>query len=144
MISERLGNWRWSARRLPFLNDPIRLRWRFLSYLVPWVVAVAAFFFVLFPEPPAGTSDSPLQQALQLPVATPLMIALGLAHTFGRSDFPSQTALWVTVSALLVHGCVLLSRTRLAPLIALLALQLLFFGIAVAGCLQLSNLPSGG
>lgn len=133
MISEKRGKGRRLDEALPFLTGPIRLRWRMLSYLVPWLGTVAAFFFLLFPESPTENLESPLKQALEIFVMTPLLAALGLAHFFQGSDAPSQLGFGIAVVGLLGHAGLMLSCRRLAPLAILLGLQLFLLGIGVAG-----------
>jgi hypothetical protein len=133
-----------SAKQIPILKCQLSLRWRILSYLLPWLGTVAAFFFLFFPESPAETSDSRSRQAMELPAGTPLMTAVGLAHSFQWSDFPGGPAVCGAVIGLLAHACIMLSRRSLASLVTLLALQILLLGTGVAGFLHLSNLPAGG
>lgn len=144
MISGERGKGRRVDEAVPFLTGPIRLRWRMLSYLVPWLGTVAAFFFLFFPESPAENQDSPLQQSLEILALTPLLAPLGLAHFFQGSDAPSQLGFGIALVGLLGHAGLMLPCRRLAPLAILLLLQLFLLGIGVAGFFRFANLSSGG
>jgi hypothetical protein len=144
MTFEKGGDEGWIDAPNPILKSRICLRWRILAYLVPWLGTVASFFFLFFPESPAETSDSPLQQSLQILLLAPLMAALGIAHYSQWPDFPSQSAVWIAALAMLGHAGLMLSCRRLVAVAFLLILQVLLLGFAVKGYFHLSNLSPGG
>jgi hypothetical protein len=132
------------ADREDISKRDITLKFRVLLYLIPWLCTVAAFFFSLYPESAHDTAQSPLEQALRLPFWTPLLATLGLAEGFWRMGLSHPIAGVIAALCLLVHAGIMLSNRRLAPLIGLLAIQVMMLGIAVAGFVHLSKLPWGG
>lgn len=144
VISGKRCSWRWIEEQIPVPNVRICLRWRILAYFVPWLGTVAASFFLFFPESPAETSNSPLQQSLQILLLAPLMAALGIAHYSQWSDFPSQSAVWIAALVMLGHAGLMLSCRRLVAVAFFLILQVLRLGFAVTGYFHLSYLSPGG
>jgi hypothetical protein len=144
MATEQGGDWQGIARPFQLPKAQVGLRWRVLFYLVSWLGAFAAFLFLLFPESATETTGSYLQQASDLAVSMPVMAATGLAHGLTGADWSNQFAISCMGLGLLVHSAMLLSIGRLAPFVALLVLHTLALGVAVAGILHLSNLPTGG
>ncbi|WP_035609437.1 hypothetical protein [Haloferula sp. BvORR071] len=131
------GDWRGFIRPVQIPKSYTCLRWRVVSYLVPWLGTLAALFFLLPPSP-----DEP--QAMELLLTAPLLVALGLAHLVSVGEFPGQLSFWMVVLGLAIHGGFTFFCARLAPLVGLFLLQVVCLGIGVAGAFHLSNLPTGG
>jgi hypothetical protein len=137
MCPEDRGEWRWIIRPVQVPGGYVCLRWRIASYLLPWLGTLAAFF-ILFPRWP---EEVPL---VEFVMSAPVGVALGLAQVLCGGDFPSQATGWMVVLGLAVHAGLILACARLEPLVALFALEVLFFGVGTAGVFHLSHLPTGG
>ena len=126
-----------TTARCPFFEKRFTFPWRFLFYVIPWLGAAAAIWIFLGPQHyPSETSKPPLQQAIELPFWTPLVVIEGLGYlVFGESA--GLPVLGLPALVLLTHAGFALSRRSVAALISHFVLQAILAAIGVGGFLRL-------
>jgi hypothetical protein len=121
----------------------VRFRTRFLTYLGVWLLAALAFEVALQPEGLTETYLTPLQQRLQWPLYTPLMVFFGLSQALSTPRDVPQYLFWLFVAVFLFHALLVLRRVRLPVFAALIGLQALTLAVGVAYFVHFSRLPDG-
>ncbi len=121
----------------------IRFRVRLAIYLCVWLLAVLAFEGFLRPEGLTETHLSPLQQRLQWPLYTPLMVFFGLGQALSTPSDTPQFYFWICLILFLAHAALSLTRTHLASFSILIGVQTATIAVAVSYFIHFSRLPTG-
>lgn len=126
-----------TTSRCPFFERRFTFPWRFLFYVIPWLGAAVALWICCGPEHyPSETDKPPLQQAIELPFWTPLLVMAGLGHLMmGKSS--GLLALGLLALGFLTHAGFALSRRSVAALISLFLLHVILAAIGVGGFVHL-------
>jgi hypothetical protein len=124
-------------------KNRIRFRTRLLGYLAVWLLAALAFEAFLRPQGFTETHLTPLQQRLQWPLATPLMVFFGLAQALTIPRDIPQSFFWLCVTVFLAHAIMVLRCTQFPMFATLMGLQALTLAVGVAYFVHFSRLPDG-
>ena len=115
-----------------------------ITCLSGWILAAVAFQIFLQPLGLTETSLTPLQQRMQWPLLTPIMVIVGLAQA---STWPAAPHAFVGISVavgIVFHAIAALTISRLKSFIVLMFVQMGFLTVAVICFVRWSQTPSGG